>query len=126
MKFRRWLENSEPNLTWLLDHGPTSYRGVGPEKIQSDFLNHGINVYKDPYGSYRFVMYHDGKPVAGLQIVKGKTGIIASNVYTHPEFRRKGLATALFKQAQSMFPRIKISDSRSDTGGKDWAASLGH
>lgn len=125
MKFKMWFE-SEDSLAWVLDSGQTSYKGVGEEKLVGEPVRHGINLYRDQYGSYRFVMHHDGVPVAGMQVVNqgGKKGqAVVSNIYTHPDYRRSGFATALFQHAKQMFPNLVVSDHRSDAG-QAWASSL--
>lgn len=77
--------------------------------------------YCDKHGSYRFVAFaviHGQEiPVAGLQVVAAD-GVphVVCNVYTHPEYRRRGLATMLYRAAMALLPDAKLSHFRSDDG----------
>jgi ribosomal protein S18 acetylase RimI-like enzyme len=73
-------------------------------------------------GSYRFVRVVDGEIVAGLQVMSrtGKDGTVA-NVYCHPEWRRRGLATELLDAARNTFESLEFSTDRSNDG-EAWVA----
>lgn len=75
-------------------------------------------------GSYRFVRFVDGKIVAGLQVMSrtGEVGTVA-NVYCHPDWRRKGMATELLEEARRTFDALEFSEDRS-ADGKAWIVLL--
>lgn len=101
------------NLHWLLS-GPNEDKRVGHESGEA--VRDGVAVYDDPYGSRRYVRYYGGQAVAGLQVMRNKNQAIAANIFTHPDFRRKGYALELMHRAKIDFPHLVISEDRSESG----------
>jgi GNAT superfamily N-acetyltransferase len=96
---------------------------IGDES--GDFINDGFSVFKNPYGSMRFVYSVDGDIKSAIQVMStdgGKTGVIA-NVYTHPEYRRQGIATKLMEFTRSKVKNLVHSDSLTYDGSQ-WKNSL--
>jgi GNAT superfamily N-acetyltransferase len=83
---------------------PGEARQIGPE--DGDPIDSGIALFISTLypGSYRYVYYLDGAAVAGLHVMSrdGESGR-ASWVYVKPEYRRRGLATALIEAARQQF-----------------------
>ena len=72
-------------------------------------LTKDIIAYTDLFGSCRFVLYINSKPIAALQIMceQGRNGLqIASNMITVKEYRRMGYMTQLWKEAKKTFPNL--------------------
>jgi ribosomal protein S18 acetylase RimI-like enzyme len=78
---------------------------IGPEQCVS---RGDIKRCRSPHGSTRYLKYDDGNIVAGLQVVSrdSKEALIA-NVYTRPEYRRRGLASALIDAARRDFRVVR-------------------
>lgn len=94
---------------------------IGPE--MGLFERDGVSYVFNQYGSVRYVYCAAGQPVAALQIMVGAGKAVATNAYTNPEFRRKGLATELAKRAAADIPGLEFSDERS-ADGQAWVASI--
>jgi len=110
--------------TKLLLSDPGKFPLAGPERGQKVF--DGISRYVSPHGSYRYVRYVDGVAVAALQVMSrdGKYGQ-AANVYTHPEFRRQGYATELWRQAQRDFKKlVQAPESDRSQAGVAWSQAI--
>lgn len=116
-----WLRLAS-DLSWILSDPNDTMGMVGDEDGEKS--DNGIAVYKDSFGSYRYVYYISGEAVAGLQVVTrdGKNGQIA-NVYTKPDQRRKGHATQLLNRASEDFDRIVHSNDLNDMSEK-WISGL--
>lgn len=94
-----------------LGHGSTA-RGIhaagidkatlGP-KIWSDFRDYAGG---DHYGS--IYADHDGNHIGHLDFVGNKFDARINMVETAPEFRRRGIATALVNKLKEEFPNAKI------------------
>lgn len=87
--------------------------------------------YTNRHGSVRYVLFlrfgrgRAPQAVAALQLVTsdGKNATIA-NVYTLPEYRRRGFATDLLELAREEYDTVKHADQRHmSDAGKAWAAS---
>jgi predicted GNAT family acetyltransferase len=121
----RFAIETNENLSSIL-HPMGKAPGIGPEKerIKAPDDGFGIQVLKSPHGSYRYVYLNQGVPVAAVQVVSrdGKNCQIA-NVYTHPDYRRQGLATLLLRRIEWDFKTVKHSEHLSDAG-KAWKDSL--
>jgi GNAT superfamily N-acetyltransferase len=125
MKFKQWFnENEEINLSYLLA-GPGQVPQIGSEEAYPAFTQNGSVKYVSPHGSYRYLYFVDGKPVSALQVVSrdGKNANVA-NVYTLPEYRKKGYATELFERAKQGFKKLTHSKDLS-TAGSLWATKVG-
>ena len=110
-----WLQKtSQDDLSWVLSPPGTSPM-VGNEQ-QVSFENN-IAVYKDEYGSYRFVYFLNNEPISGLQVVSkdGTNGVIA-NVYTVPEYKRQGFARQLVNKSREVFDNIEHNKHLTDPG----------
>ena len=117
-----WLiKISQADLSWILS-GPSEDPRVGQETGEP--VSDGISVYRDPNGSFRYVYYEHGQPIAGIQVVSDGERAIVANVYTSPEYQRGGLATMLFRRAQADFPDLQHS-THQEGQGTDWITSLG-
>lgn len=109
------MESFEPDLRYLLSPAGEA-RQIGPE-TQVGRPEDGSVKFLSPHGSYRYVRYIEGKPVAALQIMSkdGRRGTIA-NVYTLPEYRRKGIARELLERARRGFESLSHSRDLSTLG----------
>lgn len=106
--------------TKLLLSDPGKFPLAGPEKGKRVY--DGISQYVSPYGSYRYVRYVDGVAVSALQVMS-RDGIAgqAANVYTKPEFRRKGYAAELWKHARRNFRSLVQAPEKDRTqDGMAW------
>lgn len=115
-----WYKQSqtEPSLNYLLSD-PGTISQIGPEKGQK--VRDGISKFVSKEGSYRYVLYEEGKAVSALQVMKkDRMTAIAANVYTLSEKRRMGYATKLLERAKMDFQSIYASPYQSETGGKSW------
>lgn len=88
---------------------------TGKEKVKR--LSNGVVLYKDQYGSNRFVLYIDNTAVSALQIID-KQGEIpkVANVITIKDERRKGYARIVWNEAKKIFPNIVHSKNLSPDG----------
>ena len=108
----------------ILLSDPGKFPLVGPERGKK--VHDGISKYVAPGGSYRYVRYIDGVAVAALQVMSrdGKAGQ-AANVYTHPEFRRKGYASELWRKAQRDFKTlVQAPESDRSQAGMAWSHAV--
>src|SRR5579859_1383193 len=119
MNFALWLETEEYLNYLLLPQSQISQ--IGKEKM---VYQGTISKYVSREGSYRYVLFVDGKPVSAIQIMsKDKKSGIVANVYTLPEYRHQGLATKLFHAAEKDFQTLTHSRHLSDFS-KGWKDSL--
>jgi len=105
---------------------PSSSSAQGPEKILSshDLQGYRINLYTDGAGSYRFVAHIPGEgPIAALQVMSKPKQSIVANVFVRKNYRRRGIATLLLKDARSHHPDLIISQHRSMEGNQ-WIAGM--
>lgn len=100
---------------------PGQVPGLGPE--HGRIVQEGISRFDNPYGSSRYVYFHDGRAIAALQVVKTapREGVVA-NVFVDHEYRRQRLATKLFRRAQRDF-HLEVSPHQS-LAGAAWVRSL--
>lgn len=107
--------------------GPGEIPGIGPEKGHTMPAN-GIVCFTStrPCGSYRYVCYVRGVAVAALQVVAlGKSHVVVANVYTRPDHRREGWATACLRCARRDFKVVEqAADKNLSEEGKAWAVSV--
>lgn len=91
--------------------------GIGPERGPARVPQQGIVRFRSPHGSSRYLAFRGGEPVSVLQIVSfdGEHAQIA-NVYTVPEFRRRGLAEQLLARARKDFASVEHSKHLSESG----------
>ena len=90
------------------------YPGVGTEK---GFDNkNGISVYLDEFGSQRYVLYENGVALCGMQVMVGRDKPLISNIFTHPDSRRQGLAKLVYQRIKKDFPDVEFSTDRSELG----------
>lgn len=91
---------SEPLLDYLLA-GPGEVRQIGPER--GPRVATGITRYDStrPTGSYRYVAYDDSTPTGVLQVIAVSGGHVIANVFVRPDARRRGVASALLRRAES-------------------------
>lgn len=116
-----WLKLiAQTDLSWILSD-PNEDSRVGKES--GSLVNNGISVYRDSYGSCRYVFYKDGEALAGIQVVSNKEDSVVANIYTKPPYRRSGLATKLFRRAKQDFPNLQHSNHLTDDGDL-WNSSL--
>lgn len=104
--------------------GQGSVPGIGHETGRA--RTNGVSRFVSPHGSYRYVMYAEGVPLAAMQVVS-QDGVYArvANVYVRPEVRRRGLASALFKRAQRDFLRLDhASESSRSPEAKAWIVGM--
>jgi len=116
----------EPDLSYLL-RPRGEIRAIGHED-GPEAPENGIARYRSPEGSVRYVMYKDGRAVSALQIMTRdghtlRTGRIA-NVWTAPDDRRHGHASALLVQARRDFKTVEHSDDLSPDA-KAWKGRVG-
>ncbi len=108
------VEVSDPALEFLLK--PKSENPlIGVEK--GKFNKDGISALKqksEQGESVRYVYSENGKIVSSMQVMitpKGKA--TATNAFTDPSFRRKGLSLKLIEKAQKDIPEIILSEEQS-------------
>lgn len=90
------------------------YPAVGKENRKD--LGNNITLCTDPYGSHRFVKYFNGQAIAAIQVMSDGQRSHVAKAYTHPNFRRKGIATELVNAARRMFPNLTFSSDLSPSG----------
>lgn len=128
-----WLRFSNPvpdeaDLSWLLRPVNETGMGLGYEHEVASLRRRRfpvrtqgfeVRLYRDPYGSYRFVAFVGGKPVAGLQVMKaeGHPGVVA-NVYAAPEFRGRGLAPSLLTVARGVLGEVRHGEHLTEAGAR--------
>lgn len=96
--------------------------GKLPEKEMGALLNHLPDYYRRHMEKDFFAYFalEDGKPVstaylmiierpANLNFITGKTGILL-NVYTYPEYRKRGIATVLLSMAIADAKKLNVSN----------------
>lgn len=79
-------------------------------------LSDGIKLYRDEYGSNRFVLYINRRAVSALQIMAHKDRVYVANVITVAQHRRKGYAKQLWNEAKKIYPVIHHSENLSPEG----------
>lgn len=95
--------------------------GIGSETGTT--ARDGISVYKSPHGSNRYLYSKQGAAVGVLQVVEISPGVaVIANVYTSPEWRRKGIATKLYERASKDF-EVSLPERMSEAG-LAWAGSV--
>jgi GNAT superfamily N-acetyltransferase len=96
---------------------PSDVDWIGSEKGSKPI--NGIALFKNAFGSYRYVYYINQKAVSGLQLVSrdGVNAVIAT-VYTRPHYRRRGFAEALLKAGRQDFAVVEHAPEKdlSDEG----------
>ncbi len=116
---------SDPDLSYLLSP-PGETKQIGSETGKPRDKT-GISRYRSDQNSFRYVYFIDGKPVSSLQLVKTrgqkKWKAKIANVWTHPDYRRQGLATKLLNNAKKNFDEIKHSQDLS-MSGSHWKSSF--
>ena len=87
---------------------------IGRERGPSRPPASGIAKYVSPHGSYRYVGYIDGEPVAAMQIVSTsrRLGTIA-HVFVASSYRRRRLATSLLERAKQDFEEVRHAEEPS-------------
>lgn len=85
------------------------------KETESAAINKNIRRYLS-YGCERLVIYQNGKPVSGLQIMIHPFYALVANVYTIPSKRRKGFARQLWEEAKVHYPIIFHSMNLSEDG----------
>lgn len=88
---------------------------IGDE--QGRAVRNGVAKFVSPLGSTRFVFSEDGVSLAALQVMS-RAGIpaVATNVYTDPDSRGRGLATHLFVKAFESFKDLQFSADLTPSG----------
>ncbi len=127
MRFRiinitmRYFDLFENNFRDLLNPKSKSIM-IGNEK--GNYNPNGISRFDSQHGSVRYIMSLDGIQIGVLQLLKlDKTTVRVANVFVEEKYRRRGIASLLFKQAKKDFKNVVQSDDLSDNG-QAWADSL--
>ncbi len=116
-------EVAEPDLSYLLAPRGRA-RAIGHEDGPEPPTD-GIARYRSPHGSYRYVYYVDGVAVSALQVMtRDKRHGRVANVWTAPQARRHGYATALLQQARRDLKTVEHSDDLS-TDAVAWVGRVG-
>ena len=78
----------------------------------------GVKCFKDGFGSHRYILYIENKPVSALQIeIDSRFGhAVATNVITILSERGKGHAIRVYKEALKHHDKIIFSKNRSELG----------
>lgn len=109
-------EAVDPDWEPLQDLLKENYERAGSAKKTIVSRNPEIALFKDKFGSQRFVRYEDGAPVCALQIVVDRDTQLVANLYTAPEFRRRGFARELFQIARKRYPKLQHSKHLTEDG----------
>ncbi|MFM2392570.1 MAG: hypothetical protein RLZZ546_547 [Bacteroidota bacterium] len=117
MKYIKLYEdfNGYEGLKYLLDEHTNT---IGDEKKIP--IGDDIYLYKSDAGSYRFIKKVNNVNVSAIQIMfrKGQQPY-ATNAFTLPEYRRKGIALELLKKAEIYFEQpLNLSNDVSELGSK--------
>jgi ribosomal protein S18 acetylase RimI-like enzyme len=122
---RRYGRSTDPLSAYLAGKGQAP--GIGPERGPARPPTDGVAKYVSPHGSTRYVAYVGGQPAAALQVVSrdGKRASIA-NVFTAPEFRRRGIAAKLLARARRDFEVVEhAAEGHISEAGKAWRERVG-
>lgn len=117
------------DLSYLLAD-PGEVEQIGPERGAR--RRDGIARFRSEHGSFRYVLYEDGDPIAALQVVarpppkRGPWRATIANVYTVPGRRREGLASELLDAARRDFDEVVHSASDLTSEGSAWKAADPH
>lgn len=96
-------------------NAPGRVPGIGPETGRA--LREGIARFVSPHGSYRYVLYRAGEPLAALQVVSAdRRRAVVANVYVAPGSRRQGLASQLLQRAERDF---EVEHAREESRSAD-------
>lgn len=101
---------------------PPGHPGLPLGRESGHLRRDGISRHDDPFGSTRYLYSTDGTIAAGLQVVSqnGRDATVA-NVYTRPEFRRRGLARRLLERARRDFSNVRHADEDDlSEAGRAW------
>lgn len=117
---------TDPNVIILDKMNEAVFTSCGFESILNDINKYSYNekereiksntsnirIYKNvKYNDYRFVYYIDGKAVSGIHFVDvGKqNNVFLQDIYTLPEYRRKGLCKLIYQSTIEFFNKKNIS-----------------
>lgn len=87
---------------------------TGKESIE--LLGNGIKLFKDEFGSERYVLYINRKAVSALQLMISENVVTVANVITLPVHRQKGFAKKLWSEAKKRHVNIVHSNNLSEEG----------
>lgn len=125
----------EPDLAWLLAPPNETRMGLGVERevrslrgvrFPASTKLQWVRLYRDPYGSHRFVGFVAEAPVSGLQVMvndavrdaEGAPLTVVANVYTDPDWRRRGAAGDLYTLARRVLGPVRHSRHLSESGAR--------
>jgi len=109
--------------------GPTRFIAKYKESVTPQFTV-DIFVGKERAGYARFVVMNADKPKSIKSFFRRVTDkwdphLVAGNIVVHEEFRRMGIASALYKWLRSMGNDIRPSTTQTDAGRAFWTAGAG-
>lgn len=121
-------DEDEADLSWLLRPVNETGMGLGYEHEVTSLRRRRfpvrtrgfeVRLYRDPYGSHRFVAFVGGNPIAALQVVKveGRNGFVA-NVYTAPQYRGRGIAPSLLTVARGTLGEVRHGEHLTAAGAR--------
>jgi GNAT superfamily N-acetyltransferase len=125
----------EPDLAWLLAPPNETRMGLGVErqikslrgvKFPASTRLQRVRLYRDPYGSHRFVGFVAEVPVSGLQVMvndavmdaEGAPLTVVANVWTDPRWRGRGAAGDLYALARRVLGPVRHSRHLSESGAR--------
>lgn len=87
---------------------------TGKESVE--VLGNNVNLYKDQFGSERYVLYENGRSVSALQLMIENDKARVANVITVKNKRQKGYARMVWNEAKKKHPFITHSHNLSEDG----------
>lgn len=87
---------------------------TGKESVNK--ITENIKMFKDDFGSVRFVFKLNGRNISELQLMIREDCVVVSNVITLAKYRKMGYVKKLWTCAKSIYPVILHSPNLSEDG----------
>jgi ribosomal protein S18 acetylase RimI-like enzyme len=124
---RRWAQQSLHERTMRGPIGPGGAPSTHWPVPQGTTQHGNYTLAHWPGNAWGVAAFHGDQPVARLQVQHeaGRSGRrVIGYIETHPEHRRRGLATAMWHLAQHHGGEL-MHDTKRTTDGTAWARSVG-